>query len=209
MWLGNSEKNLHEIFLTARQHPPCVLFFDEIDALGQKRVHLRMHAPMRGVVNQLLAEMDGVSGGNESIFLLGATNQPWDVDAALLRPGRFDRMALVLPPDRPAREAILKYHLRERPAGNVQVSWIASQTDGYSGADLAYLCETATEFAMEESAISGVVRSLTNDDFKRALTQVHRSTQPWFETARNFALFGNESGVYDDLLAYMKANHLV
>src|SRR5438874_6807306 len=111
MWLGQSEKQLHETFETARRNAPCVVFFDELDALGQKRTNLRMHGPMRNLVNQLLAEMDGAASSNEGIFLLGATNHPWDVDSAMLRPGRFDRMLLVLPPDLEARRAILRYHL--------------------------------------------------------------------------------------------------
>src|SRR5437764_1245622 len=111
MWLGESERHLHELFETARRNAPCVLFFDEIDAIGQRRAQ-RRHSAGRNVVNQLLAEMDGVDRDNDGVFVLGATNHPWDVDAALLRPGRFDRMALVLPPDRPARAAILGHHLR-------------------------------------------------------------------------------------------------
>lgn len=209
MWLGQSEKRLHEIFQHARRNAPCVLFFDELDAIGQKRVHLQYHGAMRNVVNQLLAEMSGVDSDNEGIFLLGATNHPWDVDTALLRPGRFDRAAVVLPPDEPARVAILQHHLKGRPAEDVDVRAIASRTDGFSGADLAHLCETATENAMEESVQTGTVRSISTRDFQEALRQVRPSTRSWFETARNFVLFANESGAYDDLLAYMKVKKLV
>ncbi|TMG38999.1 MAG: ATP-binding protein [Chloroflexi bacterium] len=209
MWLGQSEKRLHEIFQHARRSAPCVLFFDELDAIGQKRVHLQHHGSMRNVVNQLLAEMSGVASDNEGVFLLGATNHPWDVDTALLRPGRFDRSAVVLPPDEPARVAILVHHLKGRPAEAVDVRLVASKTDGFSGADLAHLCETATENAMEDSAQTGTVRSISNGDFQEALRQVRPSTMSWFETARNFVLFANESGAYDDLLAYMKVKKLV
>ncbi|HXI95518.1 MAG TPA: tetratricopeptide repeat protein, partial [Candidatus Acidoferrum sp.] len=105
MWLGQSERHIKELFDTARRNAPCVVFLDELDAIGQKRSNLRSSPSMRGVVNQLLSEMDGFAGGNEGVFVLGATNHPWDVDTALLRPGRFDRTALVLPPDKPARES--------------------------------------------------------------------------------------------------------
>jgi len=98
MWLGNSEKQLHEIFEFARRNTPCVLFFDEVDAIGHSRMSLSRGA-MRNVVAQLLSELDGVEESNEGIFVIGATNQPWDVDPALRRPGRFDRTMLVLPPD--------------------------------------------------------------------------------------------------------------
>ncbi|HEV2086732.1 MAG TPA: ATP-binding protein, partial [Cryptosporangiaceae bacterium] len=104
MYIGQSERNLRDIFDTARRNAPCVLFLDEVDALGQKRSQLRSHSAMRTTVNQLLYEMDSVASSNEGVFVLAATNHPWDVDTALRRPGRFDRMLLVLPPDAPARE---------------------------------------------------------------------------------------------------------
>src|SRR5215472_19034422 len=113
MWLGESERHLHDLFQTARRNAPCVLFFDEIDAIGQRRSQ-RRHSAGRNVVNQLLAEMDGVDVDNEGVFVLAATNHPWDVDSGLLRPGRFDRLALVLPPDRPARAAIIGHNLLSR-----------------------------------------------------------------------------------------------
>ena len=98
MFVGQSERNIHELFEIARRNAPCVLFLDEVDAIGQKRSQLR-HTPMRSAVNQLLLELDDISGNNEGVFLLAATNHPWDVDSALRRPGRFDRTLLVLPPD--------------------------------------------------------------------------------------------------------------
>ena len=204
MWLGESERKLHEIFEASRRNAPCVLFFDELDALGQKRSHLKHHGG-RTVVNQLLAELDGIHGAeNEGVFVLGATNHPWDVDAALVRPGRFDRRILVLPPDESAREAVLRYHLRGRPVGDLDVRWIAARTTDLSGADLAHLCESAAEIALEASATSAVARPITLGDFQQALKDVRPTTRAWFETARNYALFANEGGVYDDLLAYMR-----
>ena len=122
MWLGESERHLHEIFETARRNAPAVLFFDEIDALGQKRSQMRNSAG-RNVVNQLLAEMDGVEVNNDGVFVLGATNHPWDVDTALIRPGRLDRMVLVLPPDEAARRAVVDLHLADRPAEGVDTAW--------------------------------------------------------------------------------------
>ena len=203
MWLGNSEKKLHEIFESARRKAPCVLFFDEIDALGRKRSLVR-HSAISGVVNQLLAEMDSVNNVNDGLFILAATNHPWDVDTALRRPGRLDRMLLVLPPDVAAREAILRFHLRGRPVDDVNFKSLADKTSGFSGADLAHVCETGAEFAIEDSIKTGKVRSIGTNDLERALKQVHPSTTAWFETARNFALFANEGGIYDELLEYLK-----
>ncbi len=209
MWLGQSEKNLHELFETARRQAPSVLFVDEIDALGRKRSLMRHAAAMSTVVNQFLAEMDGMEGRNDGLFVLAATNQPWDVDPALRRPGRLDRTILVLPPDRPARTAILAYHLRDRPAGEVDLAAIAGRTEDYSGADLAHLVEVATELALEDSLASGTPRPITDQDLKRALKEVRPSIRPWLESARNFALFANEGGVYDDLVVYLRERRLV
>ena len=209
MWLGQSERHVQEIFNTARRNAPCVVFLDELDAIGQKRSNLRSSPSQRGVVNQLLSEMDGFAGGNEGVFVLGATNHPWDVDTALLRPGRFDRVALVLPPDRPAREAILQHSIQDRPVEGIDVAWLAQHTEQFSGADLVHLCETATEQAMEESLMTGRVRNIGMADFRAALKDVKPSTRAWFETARNYALFANEGGAYDDLLAYMRQNRMV
>jgi AAA+ superfamily predicted ATPase len=206
MWLGESERKLHEIFQTARRNTPTVLFFDEIDALGHKRSQMRGHGG-RNVVNVLLSELDGVSADNEGVFVLGATNHPWDVDTALRRPGRFDRMLLVLPPDEKARQAILRFHLQERPAEAVDVGWVAARTGDFSGADLAHLCESAAEVALMESVESGTARPLATADFKRALQEVRPSVRAWFDTARNYAMFANEGGMYDELLAYIKAKN--
>jgi AAA+ superfamily predicted ATPase len=209
MWLGQSERHIKEIFDTARRSAPCVVFLDELDAIGQKRSNLRTSPSMRGVVNQLLSEMDGFAGGNEGVFVLGATNHPWDVDTALLRPGRFDRIALVLPPDQRAREAILENAMKDRPVQNVDVRWLAEHTDQFSGADLVHLCESATEQAMEESMMTGRVRSIGMNDFRAALKDIRPSTRAWFDTARNYVLFSNEGGSYDELLAYMRENRML
>jgi SpoVK/Ycf46/Vps4 family AAA+-type ATPase len=203
MYIGESERNIHEIFETARRAAPCVLFLDEIDALGQKRSQLRASA-MRGAVNQLLTEMDGVQSNNEGVYVLAATNHPWDVDVALRRPGRFDRMVLVLPPDEDARDAVLRFHLRDRPIAGVEPRKIAKRTDGYSGADLAHICETAAERALLDSAQSGQPRMIEQRDLEAALKEVRPSIGAWLETARNVAQFSNESGAYDDLLTYLR-----
>jgi len=203
MWFGESERKLHETFETARRNAPTVLFFDEIDALGQKRAHLK-HSGGRNIVNQLLTEMDSIESDNEGVFILGATNHPWDVDAALRRAGRFDRVVLVLPPDAAAREAILVHHMDGRPGQDIDVAWIAEHTPHYSGADLAHLCEAATELAMEQALRTGDSRPITMAEFKKAMKDVRPSTRAWFDLAKNYAMFANEGGMYDELLAYIK-----
>jgi SpoVK/Ycf46/Vps4 family AAA+-type ATPase len=208
MYIGQSERNLSEIFATARRNAPCVLFLDEVDALGQRRSQLRSNS-MRGTVNQLLAELDGVGAQNDGVFVLAATNAPWDVDVALRRPGRLDRTVLVLPPDQQAREAILRHHLKGRPVAKIDLAATAKRTEGYSGADLAHVCETAAERALLDSAVTGNVRMIEMRDVEAALGEVRPSIGPWLESARNVAMFANEAGAYDDLLDYLKKRKLL
>ena len=203
MFVGQSERNIHELFSLARRSAPCVLFLDEVDAIGQKRSQLR-HTPLRSAVNQLLLELDDVAGSNEGVFLLAATNHPWDVDSALRRPGRFDRTLLVLPPDQPAREAIFRFHLRERPVAGVDPARLAGLTEGYSGADIAHICEASAERALMDSIGQATPRLIGQADLEASVAEVRPSLGPWFETARNVALFANEGGTYDDLAAYLK-----
>ena len=208
MFVGQSERNIHELFEIARRTAPCVLFLDEVDAIGQKRSQLR-NTPMRSAVNQLLLELDDVGGGNEGVFLLAATNHPWDVDSALRRPGRFDRTLLVLPPDNAAREAIFRFHLRDRPVAGVNLGRLAKVTDGYSGADIAHICETASERALLDSINRGEARMIGQPDLEAAAAEVKPSLGAWFDTARNVALFANEGGAYDDLADYLKKRRLI
>jgi SpoVK/Ycf46/Vps4 family AAA+-type ATPase len=126
-----------------------------------------------------------------------------------LRPGRFDRSLLVLPPDELARQAILGLHLRDRPTDDLDLAWVAKKTNGFSGADLAHLCESAAELAIEESLTQGVARPITMNDLKQALGDLRPSTRGWFEVARNYAMFANESGTYDELLTYMRSQKLL
>jgi SpoVK/Ycf46/Vps4 family AAA+-type ATPase len=207
MWIGASERNLHDVFELARRSAPCVVFLDEVDAIGQKRSNLRTSA-MRTTVNQLLTELAGVGEVNEGVFVLAATNQPWDVDAALRRPGRLDRMVLVLPPDQQAREAVLRHHLEHRPVTGVDLARLARRSDGLSGADLAHVCDTAAERALMDSARTGEVRMIGMADLEAALAEVRPSTASWFESARNVALFANEGGTYDELLGYLRKHRL-
>jgi SpoVK/Ycf46/Vps4 family AAA+-type ATPase len=208
MFVGQSERNIHELFEVARRHAPCVLFLDEVDAIGQKRSQLR-HTPMRSAVNQLLLELDDISGNNEGVFLLAATNHPWDVDSALRRPGRFDRTLLVLPPDAAAREGVFRYHLKDRPVAGIDLAKLARQTDGYSGADIAHICETAAERALMDSVRRGEPRMIGTPDLEAAIAEVKPSLGAWFDTARNVALFANEGGTYDDLAAYLRKRRLI
>ncbi len=204
MWYGESERKLGAIFARARQHAPCVLFFDELEAIGGSRQQMR-HSPGKSLVNQLLAEMDGVVGANDRVLVMAATNAPWHVDPALRRPGRFDRVLFVPPPDKTARVEILRLQLRDRPtAGDVDLSDIADRTPEFSGADLADLVERAIETPLREALRGGEQRPVRREDFKKALGEAKPTTREWFATAKNYATFANTGGLYDDLTEYLK-----
>ncbi len=203
MWLGASERNIRDLFDSARELAPTVVFIDEIDALGHKRSRFRADSAARNVVNQLLAELDGIDSANDGVFVLAATNQPWDVDPALRRPGRLGRAVAVLPPDREARLVILGRLLADRPVGDIDLGAIADRTDLYSGADIQHLCDTATQSALSDSVRSGRPRPITQADLLGAVAEVRPSTMEWLRTARNYAEFANADGSLDDLLAYL------
>ncbi|MBX2923125.1 MAG: AAA family ATPase [Chitinophagaceae bacterium] len=203
MWIGNSEKNLHYIFETARQNTPCVLFFDEIDALGASRSDMKQSAG-RHLINQFLQELDGIDGNNEGILVLGATNTPWHLDSAFRRPGRFDRIIFIPPPDESARESILKIKLKNKPVDSIDYKALAKKTASFSGADLEALIDIAIEEKLEASFEDGIPKPLTTKDLENAVKKHKPSTSEWFGAAKNFALFSNDSGLYDDVLSYMK-----
>jgi transitional endoplasmic reticulum ATPase len=202
MWMGNSEKNLHEVFKVARKNTPCVLFIDEVDALGASRSDMRQSS-MRQIINQFLAELDGVKDNNDGVLVLAATNAPWSVDSAFRRPGRFDRVIFVSPPDETSRKEILESLLKEKPVEKIDAGDIAKLTNGYSGADLKALIDIATESKLEESFAKGSLQPITQKDIVKAVKQHKATTSEWFSTARNYALYANETGLYDEILQYM------
>jgi ATP-dependent Zn protease len=211
-WVGQSESNITALFEYARAQAPCVLFLDEVDALGRSRSGLgRSGSALRGVVNQLLAEFDGVASENEGVFVLGATNAPWDVDLALRRPGRFDRSLFVAPPDPPARAEILRGHLAGLPlAGDVDPDALARRTEGFSGADLALACRTAANAALVEAARTGQDdRPIRRADLDRAVAGITPSTGRWFDSARNVVLFADAGGEFAALAAHMRARRML
>lgn len=202
MYVGQSERNLHAIFERGRSMKPSVLFFDEVDALGANRNDMR-HSASRNTINQFLAEMDGLSSDNEGLLILAATNAPWHLDPAFRRPGRFDRIIFVPPPDEAAREAILQIHLEEKPTGKINYEKLVKKTEGFSGADLMAVVDRAIEGKLEEAMKKGMPQPLETDDLLKAIKKTKPSTKEWFSTAKNYALFANEGGLYDDILTYL------
>ena len=172
MWVGKSEEGLRKVFERARQVSPCVIFFDEIDALAGKRGLETGTKVTERVLNQLLAEMDGLEDLKD-ILVVGATNRPDMIDPALLRPGRFDKILLVTAPEEKGRLKILQIHTKNMPlAKDVNINEFAKKTIGYTGADLEALAREAAMLSLRESLDSKFVKK---KHFEEALKKVKPS----------------------------------
>ena len=203
MWIGSSERTQHELFKQARQNAPCVLFFDEVDALGGRRSDAH-HGSARQIINQFLAELDGVETTNEGVLILAATNAPWHLDPAFRRPGRFDRILFVPPPDAEARASILRILCRGKPVSEIDYDHLGKKTGHFSGADLKGVLDQASEQKLRAAMIEGVPKPLATGDLLAVIKSVKPTTREWFATAKNYALYSNQGGAYDEILKYMK-----
>lgn len=185
MYVGNTEKNIHKVFETARKNTPCILFFDEIDAIGGRRDQQEGAQYMKMAVNQMLYEMDGVEANNQNVLVIAATNAPWDVDPALRRSGRFGKTLYIPEPDFGSREAIIRMHAKKRPvAGGIPYKRLAIATSGYASADLKAVVEEAAAIPWREAFKSGKERKVTAGDFIKALRKKKSSLPPWYEQAK-------------------------
>lgn len=203
MYIGESERKLTALFDKARSKTPAVIFFDELEALAARRRHARSQEASK-LVSAFLSQMDGFSQNNTGVLMLAATNTPWAIDPAFRRPGRFDRVLFVPPPDRAARAAILQLHLADRPSdGSVKIDKIAKRTSGFSGADLAFLIETAADEAIEASLETSAEVPISHAMVERALADVSPTTAEWLSTARNHARYADEGGYYGEVLAFL------
>ncbi len=204
MYIGESEQKLRAIFAKARAEKPCILFFDELEALAGKREHSR-NSSTANVVSQFLTELDGFAQANEGILILASTNVPWAIDSAFLRPGRFDRMFFVPPPDKVARAAILRHQMKDRPQdGDIAYEAIAAKLSGHSGADLTNLVEMAADEAIDESIAKGEDVNIANRHFLQAQKLSRNTTSDWLTTARNYARYANEGGRYNEVLEFLQ-----
>ncbi|MFA4663141.1 CDC48 family AAA ATPase [Pyrococcus kukulkanii] len=170
-WVGESEKNIREIFRKARQAAPTVIFIDEIDAIAPRR-GTDVNRVTDRIINQLLTEMDGLVE-NSGVVVIAATNRPDIIDPALLRPGRFDRLILVPAPDEKARLEIFKVHTRNMPlAKDVDLKELAKRTEGYTGADIAAVCREAAMIAMRRALEQGILKEGMKADEIRRIAKV-------------------------------------
>lgn len=202
MWTGSSERNLSALFEHARANAPCVLFFDEVDALGGRRSDMQSGAG-RHVINQFLSEMDGVDKSNEGVLILAATNAPWHVDPAFRRPGRFDRVVFVPPPDEPGLAEVLRIQLKGKPQVDIDYKKVSKKLKGFSGADVKAVVDQTIEIKLRDAMKTGVPQPIETKDLLAAAKSLRPTTREWFSSAKNHALYSNQGGIYDDVLRYL------
>jgi SpoVK/Ycf46/Vps4 family AAA+-type ATPase len=186
MYVGNTEKNLHNIFETARKNLPCIVFFDEVEAMGGRREDMtQSNAHMKLAVNQMLFEMDGLESNNENVLVVGATNAPWDVDPALRRSGRFGKAIIIPEPDFKSRADILRLHVKKVPAAKgICYTRLALATIGYASADLKAVVEEAAAIPWRTAFKSGRQRAVNTEDFIAAIKKKKSSLPPWYAQAK-------------------------
>lgn len=202
-FIGVSEQKINEIFSTARANKPSVLFFDELDAIGYHRAKASHIRPM---VDQFLSEMDGLDTSTDQLLVIGATNMPWDVDPAFLRPGRFDKFIFVPPPDELAREMIFKLKLEDRPIYNLDFGLLAKATEFYSGADIENVAELATEKVLSKIMTTGTERPIEMSDLMEAISETKPTTIDWLRTIKNYVRYANQGGLYSDVADFLSKN---
>jgi transitional endoplasmic reticulum ATPase len=207
MWIGESERNLANLFQKARSDTPGVLFFDELDALAFSRSKASSDHT-RTLVNEFLNQLDGMTGNNDKLLILAATNMPWDVDEAMKRPGRFDRQVFVPPPDLAARGEMYRVKLRGVPTQGVDPAVLAARSEYFSGADVDGVLERAKDVALMRTMDSTEDQVITQADLLRAIEDTSPSTTDWMKTARNLVKFGGAGKAYQDVEKYLRANGL-
>lgn len=202
-YFGVTEQRIAAAFEAARELRPCILFIDELDALGYARSQQNSERG-RAMVEVLLQQLDSIGSDSTGLLVLAASNEPWDIDGALMRPGRFDRTIFVPPPDDEARAAIINRRLQTTPHQGIDIKRLVKATPLFSGADLSELVERGIEEVLEDAMATGTEPPLTQAHLDRATAQVKATTLTWLQRARNHADFGNVGGRWDDVKAFLK-----
>jgi transitional endoplasmic reticulum ATPase len=204
-WAGEGEKMLHEMFEVARNNKPTVLFLDEIDAVGMSRE--KTSGVLRTLVNQFLTELDGVDSNNDGVLTIGATNLPWEVDSALRRPGRFDKIIFVPPPDRAARRKLFELSLTNKPHDDINFDELVALTKKFSAADIERICDEAGERSFKEAVKIGKTVSITQELLMNIAQSSKSSIGEWFSTVNNYIKYSNDSGFYNTVKEYLETLH--
>lgn len=197
---GEGQRRVHEVFHATRLAAPCLLFLDRLEALGDAPEHQGDFS--RGVVEQFVAELHTIRDQHPEVTVVATSESPWNVDPLLRE--RLSRRLLVLPPDRDAREVIIRDAIGDYPVAELNVPALAGRTEGFSATDLIMLSDSAVEIATERALASGRDRPVSMADFDRALIGARPSPPAWLALARDFVLYAGHGAVYDDLLAYLR-----
>lgn len=201
MYAGNTEKNMHAIFEQARKATPCIIFFDELDALGVKRGGDggggEGQSFMRMAVNQFLQEMDGVEKNPEGIFVIGATNAPWDIDPALKRSKRFGETVYMPPPDMKTRKGAFRYHTRNMPLAYMDYGRLARATMGFSSADIEEICDKAALVPAVEEDRTGKRRKVKMNDFLNMIKTHGNTLDEWYGMVKKDIISKTETQIID------------
>ena len=208
MWMGESERNLAQLFEKARAQKPCVLFFDELDALAFSRSKANSEHS-RTIVNEFLSQLDGFERDNRDVLFLAATNMPWDVDQAMKRTGRFARQLFVPPPDAEARKHIIELKLRDIPVEGVDVDALVAATPHFSGADIDGVIDLAKESVIHDILSGNPERPIGPADVAYALEHMQPSTVDWLKTARNLVRYAGSDDSYRDVEKYLKKTKFI
>lgn len=206
-YFGDSVRLLGQAFASARELSPCVVFIDELDGLGYARSKGNSEVG-RSIVEGLLLQLDSIGSDNEGVLVLAASNEPWDIDSALIRPGRFDRAIFVPPPDGEARQTILSNRLEGTPNEVTDLKQLVASTELFSGADLVELVGRALSGLLEQIVETGSERPLDDADLAEAVSVVKPTTLEWLNRARNHVDFSNVGGRWDDVEAFLKQRHV-
>lgn len=185
-WVGDAEQNIRNLFQEAKKYPTSIVFFDEFEAIAPKRD--TYSTVMKRVVPELLTQIQGFEKNDNNLIIIAATNRPWDIDSAFLRPGRFDRRIYVPLPDREAREAIINSKLKNVPCDKyLDIDSIADMTEGFNGADVTAFCEKLKDFAISRELREGVSAEINNNDVIAASKMIFSSVSP--EDLQKFAKY--------------------
>ncbi len=206
-YVGETEQNIAKLFESARQHQPSIIFFDEFESLGQERNGATPHD--KSMISQLLTEINGLGNKEQKILLIAATNEPWSIDLALRREGRFGTSIFIPPPDLEGRKTILKNQLKNKPIENIDFNLLAEITDFYSGADLLEICNIAAENVLSECIKEDKVRPIIMKDILNAIdNKKELITIKWFNKALKNIYATNNQDSFVDVVDYTNKNIL-
>ena len=197
-YVGETEQNIARLFKEAREKQPSIIFFDEFEVLGGERNQSDPYT--RQAVSQLLTEMDGVGTKDQQILLLAATNEPWNIDIALKREGRFGQSIFIPPPDYESRKKIFEMNLKDKPLDNIKFHEVAQCTENFSGADIKAVCNKATEYPLLDFIRSKNLRRINSTDIENAIIQHKSTTIPWFRNAYKLIFERRMEDLYPELI---------